>query len=232
MSAYYDPKCECDNCDLKSIFFNSVSMDEIEAICTRKKETDFIKGDVIFEEGDEIKDFIYLKSGLVKLFKKGNESKDQIISIAKPLDFVSLLSIFSETTYKYSVTAIEDSTICSFDIREIKQMIRENGVFALSIMEKVSRSSDRIIHDSLIIRQKNLRGRIAYILIYFAERIYNSNTCELPVSRREIGELIGMTTENVIRVLSEFRKDHILKISGKTIEIIDPEKLKKLEKLG
>ena len=48
----------------------------------------------------------------------------------------------------------------------------------------------------------------------------------------EIAELIGMTTENVIRILSEFRKDKILKIFGKTIEIIDIGRLEKISEHG
>jgi CRP/FNR family transcriptional regulator len=54
----------------------------------------------------------------------------------------------------------------------------------------------------------------------------------LPVSRKEIAELIGMTTENVIRILSEFRKEKIIKINGKEIEIVDFERLKMISDRG
>jgi CRP/FNR family transcriptional regulator len=55
--------------------------------------------------------------------------------------------------------------------------------------------------------------------------IYLNDRFELPVSRKEIAELIGMTTENVIRILSEFRKEGIIRINGKEIEIADKTKL-------
>ena len=61
---------------------------------------------------------------------------------------------------------------------------------------------------------------------------YNSNIFELPVSRKEIGEFIDMTTENVIRTLSEFRKDNIIKINGKIIEIIDLSRLMQICEFG
>jgi CRP/FNR family transcriptional regulator len=66
------------------------------------------------------------------------------------------------------------------------------------------------------------------MLLYFADEIYKSNEFELPVSRKEIAEFIGMTLENVIRTLSELRKDNILKIYGKEILITDRAKLEKL----
>jgi CRP-like cAMP-binding protein len=84
----------------------------------------------------------------------------------------------------------------------------------------------------LDIRRKHLRGRIAHVLLYFAGYIYNTNEFELPISRKEIAEYIGMTTENVIRTLSEFRKDKIIKINGKIIEIINRETLERISQLG
>ena len=55
---------------------------------------------------------------------------------------------------------------------------------------------------------------------------------DLPVSRKEIGELIGMTTENVIRIFSEFRQDGIISINGKSITILNKKNLHTLEKNG
>jgi len=96
----------------------------------------------------------------------------------------------------------------------------------------MSSISDKIIIESMEIRQRNLRGRVAYILLYFADKIFNSNEFELPISRKEIAEYIGMTTENVIRALSEFRKDKLIKIYGKLIEISDKKMLERVSLLG
>lgn len=62
--------------------------------------------------------------------------------------------------------------------------------------------------------------------------IYIGHKFNLPISRREIAELINMTTENVIRILSEFRKDKIINIDGKGIEIINLPLLEKISELG
>jgi CRP-like cAMP-binding protein len=217
---------------LRSLFFGSVSNSEIESICTRKVERDFKKGEVISREGDEIKDFIYLKSGLVKLYRMGNNAKEQIICFARPFDFVSLLSVFSSDIYKYSVAALEDSTTCNIDLHEVKTIAQNNPKFVLNLMEKTSRATDMIILDFLKVKEKRVFGRIAYILLYFSDEVYYSNTFNLPVSRKEIAEYIGMTVENVIRTLSDLRKDGIIKINGATIEIIDKERLGKINELS
>ncbi len=219
-------------CELKGLFFERVTKNELDNLCNHKIEKSYRKGEIIFEAGSAIDDFIYLKSGLVKLYKLCNNNKEQIISFARPFDFVSLLNVFSDSTYSYSVMAIEDSVTCNIPFSQVRNLVLENGKFALNLLEKMSQVSDKIIMESLTIRQKHLRGRVAYLLLYFAEYIYHKEEFELPISRKEIAEFIGMTPENVIRTLSEFRKDGILKIYGKTIEIVNTEMLKQISNLG
>jgi len=225
-------KCSCENCELKSLFFSNVTPDKLSDICEIKYELTHKKGDVILREGERIKEFIYLKEGLVKLSKKTADGKDQIISFAKPFDFVSLLSVFSSDTYNFSVTAIEDSTTCMLDLAVVKKQAQSNAMFAMDLIARLSEVSDKVIQENLEIKRKHLRGRVAHVLIYFSKYIYNESSFELPVSRREIAEFIGMTTENVIRTLSEFRKDKIIKIFGKFIEIEDIKRLENISEFG
>ncbi len=221
----YVPKCQCEQCDLRDMFFGYVGNDEMDEICISRQEIQHHRGDNIIKAGDEIKELIYLKEGLVKLFRSDDNGKSQIIAIGKPLDFVSLLSVFSDTQYKYSVTALEDSVTCNINLNHVTNLAKSNGVFALNVMKMMSKISDNIIIDFLEIRKKLLRGRIAHVILMFSKEIFKSEVFDLPISRKEFAEFIGMTTENVIRTLSEFRKDKILRIYGKSIEIIDEARL-------
>ena len=148
------------------------------------------------------------------------------------MDYVSLLSVFSTDTYNYSVSALEDSVTCNLKMTDVKSLLNDNGKLALNLLKKMSRIADKIIIDSLNIRKKHLRGRVAFLLIYFADEVYHSPEFDLPLSRKEMAEYVGMTTENVIRTLSEFRQDEILKIYGKTIQIINLDRLKSIAEFG
>ena len=166
------------------------------------------------------------------LFKTETNTKEHIISIAKPKDFVGLLSVFSNTKHIYSISAIEDSIVCFIDLKIIKNLIKTNGIFAIDFFEKISSISDSVIKTRIDINTRQLRGRIAYILLFLSKHIYSSEQFNLPISRKEIAELIDMSTENVIRVLSEFRKDKLIQIEGKGIEILDLKRLEKIYELG
>ena len=228
----FKPKCSCEKCQLNTLFFSHVPVTALTDICEIKTEKHYQKGEIIINEGNLINEFIYMKEGLVKLSRQSDDGKGQIISFSKPFDFVSLLSVFSSSEYKFSVTAIEETIICVLDLKTVKNLAEKNAMFAMNLMIKVSEATDRIILDNLEIKRKHLRGRIAHILLYFSKTVYEKNDFELPISRREIAEYIGMTTENVIRTLSEFRKDKIIKIYGKDIEIADMKRLESISEFG
>lgn len=227
-----DPQCSCEFCELKELFVDKLTGEHFDFVCAGKVEKDYRQGETIIKEGTKIRDFTYLKSGLVKLFRTDTSGKEQIISIAKPMDYVSLLSVFSNKKYNYSVTAIEDSVTCNLKLEDITRIINENGTLAMNLLSRMSRVTDKLILDSLQIRVKQLRGRVAYLLIYFSQDIYSSLEFDLPLTRKEMAEYVGMTTENVIRTLSEFRKDGILKIYGKTIHIVKMDSLQSISDFG
>lgn len=224
--------CICESCEFREVVFSFLDDNAIQELCNHKEQRSFHKGEIINFEGDKITDFKYLKSGLVKLFRKTSEGKEQIITITKPFEFVSNMSIFSEERYQYSVSAVEDSVVCIVHLEYIKELFMKNGGFAMGLLTKISKINDKIINQTLDLRQKNLVGRVAFILLYFAKEIYNTRVFDLPVSRQEIADYIGMSTANVIRTLSDFKKEGIIKIFGKTIEVVDVNKLEILSKRG
>lgn len=227
-----DRTCICENCEFRNLVFSSLNEEEVKALCEKKEEQVFRKGEIIHHEGDSISMFKYLKSGLVKLYRKTPSGEEQVITITKPFEFVSNMSIFSEERYMYSVSAVEDSVICAVELRFIKELLLKNGPFAMGLLSRVARGNEKIIAQTLDIRQRNLVGRVAYILLYFANEIYNTRVFDLPVSRKEIADFIGMSTANVIRTLSDFRKDGIIRVFGKTIEIVDIGRLETMSRIG
>ena len=227
-----DSICDCNQCELRNVFFESFSDEDLGDICRNKTEFTYLSGETVFREGDLISYFSYLKSGLVKLFKSDQAGKDQIITIAGPYDFVSLLGVFSDTRHSYSVSVLEDSVLCCIDIESMKEIALRNPGFSMSLMERVGAASTRIIHEGLEIRKRNTHGKVAYILLKFCNEIYGECIFDLPVSRREIAENIGTTTENVIRTLSEFRKEKLIRINGKEIEVLNPAALERISNYG
>lgn len=224
--------CSCASCDFREVVFSFLDDPSVEDLCEHKEEQFFRKGEVINHEGEKINTFKYLKSGLVKLYRRTPSGDEQVITITRPFEFVSNMSIFSGERYQYSVSALEDSVVCMVKLDFIKDLFLRNGGFAMGLLTKISRINDKIISQTLDIRQKNLIGRVAFVLLYFTNEIYKSRVFDLPVSRKEIADYIGMSTANVIRTLSDFKKEGIIRVFGKTIEVVDIAKLEVIARHG
>ncbi len=222
----------CKNCQFRSHLFDKLNQEELDFIHRNKQTTAVKKGAIVNKSGDPIREFVYLVEGLVKFQKIGKNGKEQIVSIARPLDFVGLLSVFSKDSYEYTVTALVDSVVCRIDIESMRKMVQMNGQFSLDILKYISNISDEIIRHTYAINSKNLRGRIAMLLVDFADKYFGSTSFDLPISRKEMAEMIDMTPENVIRILSEFRRDGIVNVRGKHIEILNMSLLSKIRDLG
>jgi CRP-like cAMP-binding protein len=222
----------CKTCIYRKSLFESLSDEEYAIINESRTEHIYKRGEVIRQEADPIDSFIYLRSGLIKLYKTNKTDKDYILSINKPGDFISLLSIFSNSEYKYSIAAIEETVICDIELIAFYRVIESNSKFALKLLSSISNVSDDIIESQFEIRQRQVKGRIAYFLLFLSSKIYHNKEFRLPITRREIGELISMTTENTIRTLSEFKKDGIISMEGRIIKILDHDRLEGISKTG
>ncbi len=222
----------CKTCIYRQMLFNDLSDFEYKLINDARTERLYKRGEVIKHEGEKVDSFMYLRKGMVKLFKTDKREKEQILSINKPGDFVNLLTIFTRTTYKYSIEAIEETLVCDVNLEVLKHIVSSNEDFTMRVLNRMSNISDEIIESRFELSQKQLKGRVATILLCFSDDVYHKKTFDLPITRRELGELISMTTENVIRTFSEFRRDSLIYVQDKTITLVDYNRLKTIAKSG
>jgi len=222
----------CERCVFRNLLFDSLNQKEYRLINNARTEKVFFKGEVIKKEGEKFTSFLYLRTGLIKLYKTDQTGKDHILSINKPGDFVSLLYLFSNSFYQYSIAAIEETCVCEVELETIIHLVKTNGDFALNIMKRMGLIADEVISSRFNKAQLQIRGKVASIILYFSDQVYNKQKFRLPVTRREMAELIAMSTENVIRTLSEFKADEILQFKGKEVTIVDYQRLVAISKTG
>jgi CRP-like cAMP-binding protein len=190
------------------------------------------KGDIIFRQNTPTSHIMFIKSGLVKIYKEGRNNKVYIIEVSKANNFIGLSSIFSEGVFHFSASAIDVTEIYYIDIGVFKNIIHENGNYAIQMMKQISNNALQTIDKLINITQKQLPGRIAEIILYFSKEIYNANKFEFPLTRQELAELAATTKESFIRTLSEFKNDKIIELDGRMVEIKSMEIITILSRLG
>ncbi|MGE0088221.1 MAG: Crp/Fnr family transcriptional regulator [Bacteroidales bacterium] len=188
--------------------------------------------DVIFKQNTRTSHIMFVKSGLVKIYKEGKDQKNIIYKLLTPNHYLGNISVFGEDTFRYSASALNETEILFIDITIFKQILEQNGRYATLLLELLSHDNLYMFDKIMAQNQQQLPGKVAEILIYFVNTIFNSTEFEIPLSRTELAELAGTTKESLIRTLTEFKNDKIIDIDGKKIKVNSIDIITKLSKLG
>lgn len=194
-------------------------------------QVNFKKHEKICKQGENVSHAIYLVEGNAKLYIEGINGHNIILYLMKPPAYIGLLSFFESIHYTYSVTAIEDSKVCMVDLNFLKELYLENHEVLLRLNKAFGKSVALIMNKIICLNQKNIRGRIAESLLYLSV-FYGSNQFDLSITRRELGEMSAISEENTVRLLTELRREGIIKIENKEVTIKDKVLLKKISDLG
>ncbi len=222
----------CRDCKVKSCAAAVLELEELDLINSNRSVASFRKGDIIIHEGSMTSHIIYLKSGLVKEYTKNTSEKEQILQIVKKSSYLGLSSLFGSRVNQYSYAALEDISVCYIDVNIFNQLVKQNGTFAYEILVSVCHDSLNNFHRFMSQSQKKTYGRVAEAILYFSEIIYESHSFDIPFSRRELADLIGISRESATRVLSKFIEDGILVLNGRSIHIANMQMLKQICKNG
>ena len=218
----------CSNCDNSNSIFCELPNNELEKLSKNKDSNFFKKGQVIFYEGNHPHGMYCIYKGKVKISKLGDEGKEQIVRFAGEGELLGYRSSLSNESYKATATAMEDCYICHVPKEQFNEALDNNSKFSLEIIRLLSEDLKRSEQNLINISQKPVRERIAETLINLKKRFgYDDDdkTLSITLTRREIGDIAGTTTETTIRTLSSFVKEGMVQLDGKKIQILDYNKL-------
>jgi CRP-like cAMP-binding protein len=206
--------------------------EEFELLQKKSTTADFSRKDIIFRQGSMTSHIMLMISGLVKIFKEGRRERTVLLRIARSGEYLGILSVMGEQIHQYSAAALEPCKVNFIDINAFRNVLMKNGKFSLQLMNLISRDGLFIFNRLVNQTQKQLPGRIADVLLYFAEDIYQKEAFQFPLSRRELAELAGTTKESFIRTLTEFKNDKIISLEGTRVTINSMDLVRTLSELG
>ena len=82
------------------------------------------------------------------------------------------------------------------------------------------------------ISNKQSLSKVCDSLIYLSEKIFESNVIPIIITRRDIAELSGLATENIVRILAELKSANAISVNKKEITILDMDMLKRFSCFG
>lgn len=222
----------CLVCKKSSDIFNVLSTSEIKNIDCHRASIHYNSGEIIFKQGAPANFFVCVTSGLVKLYIEHYNSRNLIIGLTRPINYIFEPGPFVDSRHHVSAVACEETTACLIDVAAMKEVISGNTNFANEFISKISHQSVMLFDRISSSTQKHVYGKVADTLLYLYPGIYQDNPFELSLSRQDLADMSGMTKESLIRVLKKFKEEKILLLEGNDIEILDRDKLEDISRKG
>jgi CRP-like cAMP-binding protein len=190
------------------------------------------KGETLFMQDRPVSHIIFIKKGLIKLFKRIDEKSEIILDILPSDQFIGLSSIFYENLYPYSASALQEGELIYVNSNVFRDILAENGEYSVQIMTLLSSKVVFFIDRMITLTKKQIPGRIAEMLLHFSKNIYKNKVITLPLSRQEIADLVQSSKETVSRTLTEFKSDRIIELDERKVTLKSLDLLEILNKIG
>ena len=218
----------CKNCTCISTPFRFLNQDELAYINQNRLEIKFKKGENLCKQGTPASHVIYLRSGLIKIISEENRG-NLVLSIETSGYFLGLQVLFKPQKLPFSAVASEDTLACLWDMNAFAELIKRNASFAAGMMKQINDDINRSYQRIATLGLKHVHGRLSDLLLSLSVHVYKSTKFTTSLSRKDMAEITNMSPESLSRVLKDMKDEKLLKVNGKSFELIDIKALKKME---
>ncbi len=226
-------KCiNCETCTDKAPLFSLLSQSELAIINRDRYSIKYKAGETILKQGTTGTHILSMVEGMAKAYLEGYNNRNLILGIVKPWQFLGGPGVHTDNKNHYSVTALVDSLVCFIDKDNFNEVLLRNPKFSFAFIEYLSHKSISQFNKLISLTQKQMHGRLADALIYLSNVVYEDTTLNLHLSRQDLADLSAMSKDSAIRILKELEEDKIIRLRGKTIEIISLKKLTNISLIG
>jgi len=220
----------CDSCTLRSGCLprdlEQADLDAYSAIARLKRT--IRRSAALFRAGDPLVAIYIVRSGTFKTMSTCDCGKQGITGFYLPGDIIGL-DAFNDSVHPYDAIALEESEVCVILIQQLQRMASAVPVLQKQIVRALSREVSRAQTLLLTMGCMDAEQRVAQLLLSLAERYhrlgYAGDALLLHMTRDEIANHLGLSSETVSRVISRMRRKGLLTVHQRHIGFTDPARL-------
>lgn len=210
-----DPS-HCSKCTARSVSLCEAmadrDVDVLESLSTRIRAS---KGDIVVHEGESARNLYNITMGTVKLYKLLADGHRQIVGF---LGMGDLIGMSPEANYPFTAEAVTSVNYCQFNREQMRTVFGEYPAMRERIFEIAANELSEAQEQMLLLGRKTAQEKIASFLLSRlrkAERLGGGgNSIELPMSRHDIGDFLGLTTETVSRSFTSLKTKGFISLDG------------------
>jgi len=213
----------------QSPLFSALDDEAATALRASMSETRLRRGEVLFHEGDEGDKLYIVTEGKVKLGRTSSDGRENLLAIQGPGQMFGELSLFDPGPRSATVTAVTDATFSSLSHEDLLRWLDGRPAVARGLLAQLAgrlRRANDVVADLVF---SDVPGRVAKALLDLADRFGRTAEDGIHVhhdlTQEELAQLVGASRETVNKALADFAHRGWLRLEGKSVLILDPERL-------
>ena len=178
----------------------------------------------IFHEGDPARRVFMLTLGALKIYTLLGDGRRQVTGFMFPGDF---LGVTVDDEYAFTVEALQPSELYWFSREAFDRFVENNPSVERELYRLAAHELAAAQQQMVLLGRKTAAERVASFflaLLQRAEKVSNrgASRFDLPMSRLDIADYLGLTKETVSRMLAELRGLGLIRLETQNrVEVLD-----------
>jgi CRP/FNR family transcriptional regulator, anaerobic regulatory protein len=190
-------------------FSTAVRIDHLAALDRIGTIVSLRRGETLFREGDAARHHFKLVTGATRTCKLLADGRRYIGGFSLRGDF---LGLESDDTYRFTVEAVSDVTLMRYLRAAVERLVEEEPRLGRRLLDLLSNSLSIAQAQMMLLGRKNAIERIASFLLAMSEREGDHDRISLPMTRADIADHLGLTTETVSRIFTALRTSRFIEL--------------------
>ncbi len=207
----------CASCDARHRgICGAMTADELIALAKHSRQTRFAPGDALMCESAETPTYANIMRGVVKLSKMLADGRQQLVGLQFAPDFLGRPFANESPVTAEAASVVE---ACRFPKAALENLILNNPTLERRLLEQTLKELDEARDWMVTLGRKTALEKVASFLYLIATHIdpMRSETMhraafDLPLTRADIADFLGLTVETVSRQLTRLRTDGVIEI--------------------
>ncbi len=189
----------------------------------------FEAGETIYQEGQNSNVIYLITKGVVKCHKLDEQGKELITALFKEDDLFGYTSFTENTPYYDTATTIKKTELVGISKNNLKDVLNNNHQVTLELIQLLTDDLSGTKDQLLQMAYSSVNKKTASTILKFAEKLNRKSDDIIKISRNDLASVAGIATETLIRTMSNFKKQGLIEIEGRSIKILDIEGLKDIQ---
>ena len=201
-------------------------METFDEFLSRQSSRKIDPGQHLFHQGDDDRNIYKIESGLVRLYRILSDGRRQIISFRFAGD---ILGFKAGTERHCGAEAVTSVQVRSLDQNSAYRRLRDEPALAPQLVNLLSQELENARDQIAVLNRRSAIEKLAAFILELHRRQGECGTVEIPLSRTDIADFLGLTIETVSRNLTKLRTKRIIGLPRiHSLVIIDFDRLEAL----